>query len=51
MITVGLFDVDSGLVFQWQVFIDERPHYYQYSNKTDDLTGEELFAQFAPRQD
>ncbi|PCI76676.1 MAG: aldehyde-activating protein [SAR86 cluster bacterium] len=51
MMPVGLFDDDSGLVFRRQVFIDERPHYYQYSNKTEDLTGEELFAQFAPAED
>jgi len=51
MIPVGLFDDDSGLVFQRQVFIDERPHYYQYSNKTEDLTGEELFSQLVPQQD
>lgn len=51
MIPVGLFDDDSGLVFKRQVFIEERPHYYQYSNKTEDVTGEELFAQFAPKQD
>ena len=51
MIPVGLFDDDSSLVFQRQVFIDERPHYYQYSNKTEDLTGEEVFAEFVPQQD
>lgn len=51
MISVGLFDDDSDLVFQRQVFIDEKPQYYQYSNKTEDLTGEELFAQFAPAED
>ena len=50
MIPVGLFDDDSGFVFKRQVFIDERPHYYEYSNTTEDLTGEELFAQFAPPQ-
>ena len=51
MMLVGLFDDDSDLVFQRQVFIDAKPHYYQFSNKTEDLTGEELFAQFAPTQE
>jgi len=51
MMPVGLFDDDSGLDFRRQVFIDERPHYYQFSNETEDLTGEELFAQFAPQED
>lgn len=51
MMPVGLFDDDSDLVFKRQVFIDEKPEYYQYSNKTEDLTGAELFAQFAPSED
>lgn len=51
MMPVGLFDDQGGLEFQRQVFIDEKPNYYQYSNKTEDLTGEELFAQFAPAED
>ncbi|MEX0962450.1 MAG: GFA family protein [Pseudohongiellaceae bacterium] len=48
MVPVGLFDDDSGLVFHRQVFIDEKPHYYEYANKTEELTGKELFAKFAP---
>jgi hypothetical protein len=51
MMPVGLFDDDSGFVFKRQVFVDEKPDYYQYANKTEDLTGEELFAQFAPPED
>lgn len=51
MMPVGLFDDDSELTFQRQVFIDAKPDYYQYSNKTENLTGEELFAQFAPSED
>jgi len=51
MMPVGLFDDDSGFKFQREVFIDKKPHYYQYSNDTVKLTGEELFAQFAPPED
>ncbi len=51
MMLVGLFDDDSELVFQRQVFIEAKPHYYQFSNDTEDLTGEELFAQFAPPEE
>ncbi len=47
MMPVGLFDHDDGLVFGQQVFIDEKPHYYQFANKTEELTGAELFAEFA----
>jgi hypothetical protein len=45
---VGLFDDPEGLVFDHQVFIDEKPEYYSFANETKNLTGAELFAQFAP---
>lgn len=46
-IPVGIFDHQSGLVFDLQVFIDEKPEYYSFANETKNLTGEELFAMFA----
>lgn len=48
MMPVGLFDDDSGFTFKREVFIDEKPRYYHYADDTEKLTGEELFAQFAP---
>ena len=51
LMLVGLFDDDSDLEFKRQVFIDAKPHYYQFANSTEDLTGEELFAQFAPPEE
>lgn len=51
MVPVGLFDEDRGLVFDKQVFIDEKPHYYSFANTTEDLTGAELFAKFAPPEE
>lgn len=51
MMPVGLFDEDSDLVFESQVFIDAKPHYYAFDNNTQNLTGEELFAQFAPPEE
>jgi len=48
MMPVGLFDDDSELEFTTQVFIDEKPQYYCFSNQTKDLTGAELFAMYAP---
>lgn len=51
MMPVGLFDDDSGFKFQREVFIEEKPHYYQYDNETVKVTGEELFAQFAPPEE
>lgn len=45
---VGLFDNCKGLIFEHQVFIDEKPEYYCFANETKNLTGAEVFAQFAP---
>jgi hypothetical protein len=48
MIPVGLLDDDERLVFESQVFIDSKPGFYEFSNKTQDMTGAELFAKYAP---
>ena len=48
VIPVGLLDTDQDLVFTHQVFIDEKPSFYHFSNETSDLTGAEIFAKFAP---
>ena len=48
MVPIGLFGKDNNFVFDQQVFIDEKPAYYNFSNKTEELTGAELFAKFAP---
>lgn len=44
MMTAGLFDDNSMFEFDHQVFIDEKPSYYCFSNKTNNMTGEEVFA-------
>ena len=49
LVLVGLFDESDSLVFDNQVFIDEKPDYYSFSNKTKTLTGAELFAMYAPK--
>jgi hypothetical protein len=46
-IPAGVFHNDQGFVLSHQVFIDEKPEYYSFANETKNLTGEELFAQFA----
>lgn len=43
----GLFDDNSGFVFDHQVFIDKKPDFYHFADETSDMTGEELFALFA----
>ena len=45
-IPVGIFDGLEDLVFETQVFIDQKPSYYSFSNQTTDLTSAELFAMY-----
>ncbi|MEZ5935095.1 MAG: GFA family protein [Alphaproteobacteria bacterium] len=47
----GLFGEVEGYVLDHQVFIDQRPAWYQFANRTKDMTGEELFAMHAPKDD
>lgn len=42
---VGLLD-EGDWRFDHQVFIDEKPAHYAFANRTHDLTGAEVFAQF-----
>lgn len=45
-VPIGLFDADKDLVFDHQVFIDEKPDFYRFANETKDLTGAEIAAMF-----
>lgn len=45
-VPIGLFEDDDSLVFAHQVFIDEKPSFYEFSNKTHDMTGPELIAKY-----
>ena len=47
-IPAGIFDDSESFVFDNQVFIDEKPEYYSFANETKNMTGEEIFAMFAP---
>ena len=46
-IPVGIFDNSEGLIFDHQIFIDEKPEFYSFANETKNMTGEEVFAMFA----
>jgi hypothetical protein len=48
MMPAGLFDLGEQAVFDHQVFIDEKPSYYNFANETEDMTGAEIFAKYAP---
>jgi hypothetical protein len=48
-LSAGLF-AQSDLHMAQQIFIDEKPAYYDFANDTPKLTGEEVFAAFAPKE-
>ena len=37
----------TGFAFTSQIFVDEKPAYYDFANKTKNMTGPEVFAAFA----
>lgn len=43
-IPVGLLDDQDGLVFEEQIFLDEKPAFYNFADMTRQLTGAEVFA-------
>jgi len=47
MLSAGLFDLDGELEFDHQIFIDEKPSYYCFADKTKNMTGAEVFAAFS----
>jgi hypothetical protein len=46
-VPVGLLDEQEPLLLDQQVFIDEKPSFYSFANETKNLTGAEVFAQYA----
>ena len=46
MVPVGLFDDQAHFVFESQVFIDKKPSFYSFSNKTKDMTEAEIFEMY-----
>ena len=47
---VGLFADDTGFDFTQQIFIDEKPEYYCFANKTSTMTAAEVFAKYMPSE-
>lgn len=47
-VLVGLFDDNDNLVFDRQVFIDEKPPFYRFADKTRIMTGAEIAALYGP---
>lgn len=48
MVPVGLFDDQEYFVFKSQVFIDKKPSFYSFSNKTNNMTEAEIFEMYDP---
>lgn len=48
IIPVGLFDENDKFIFDHQVFIDKKPSFYSFANKTNEMTEAEVFAKYAP---
>lgn len=46
ILPVGLFDNDSTFQLSCQIFIDQKPPYYDFANKTATMTAEQVFAQY-----
>lgn len=46
--SAGALDDTSGLQLESQIFIDEKPDWYAFSNEIETLTGAEVFALYAP---
>lgn len=45
-IPVGLLDGGDDWTFAEQIFIDQKPSFYSFAEKTRNLTGADVFAQF-----
>ena len=48
ILPVGLFQ-DHEFSFSSEIFIDEKPTYYEFGNQTKKLTGQQVFEQYAPK--
>lgn len=46
-IPIGLIENSGNLKFHHQVFIDEKPENYTFTNSTQNMTGAEVFAKFS----
>ncbi|WP_235015368.1 GFA family protein [Oceanicoccus sp. KOV_DT_Chl] len=46
IIPVGLFQAESDFNFKQQIFIDQKPGFYEFSNLTENLTEQQVFEKF-----
>ena len=50
-VSVEAFDDRGDFALTSQIFVDEKPAYYDFANKTKNMTGAEVFAAFGASQD
>jgi hypothetical protein len=48
-IPVGIFDGSGEWRLAEQIFIEQKPSFYSFAEKTKNLTGEEVFAQYSEK--
>jgi hypothetical protein len=48
-IPVGIFDGSGEWRLAEQIFIEQKPSFYSFTEKTKNLTGEEVFAQYSEK--
>lgn len=46
ILSAGVLDDQSALAMAHQIFIEEKPDWYSFANKTVNMTGEEVFKAF-----
>lgn len=49
ILSAGLFQ-DQPFTLSSEIFIDEKPGYYDFSNQTKKLTGQQIFEMYAPKK-
>ena len=48
IVPAGLF-LDQSFNLSSEIFIDEKPSYYEFMNETQKMTGQQVFEQYAPK--
>ena len=51
VICAGILDDQADLSLTSQIFIDSKPEFYEFANETKNMTGDEVFAMYAPPDD
>lgn len=48
---IGLFDLEGKVTFDHQIFVDQKPDYYDFANPTAMLTRADVFAEIDEEED